>query len=189
MLRPDLRDALKNAEHLKCAILVTSVCRLGRDLRVYDILVERGIPVWVVGEGKIDRSELKARLRAARDWLARRALQAIAANVKKSPAERKKSVPNLPHARRRGTLINAGRAEERDMKMFGIFDVNPVLLDASRKDLAQALNISGNFNIVDQFDRQEPWTERSVGRLRQRYRQHLQEQLELDDWDNAGGFG
>jgi DNA invertase Pin-like site-specific DNA recombinase len=70
MLRPNLRDALKNAEQLQCAILVTSVSRLGRDMRVYDILVERGIPVWVVGEGKINRPELKARLRAARDWLA-----------------------------------------------------------------------------------------------------------------------
>jgi|FLMP01.2.fsa_nt_emb hypothetical protein len=69
------------------------------------------------------------------------------------------------------------------MKVFKIFDANPVLLDASRKDLAQALNISGNFNIVDLFGRQEPWTERSVGRLRQRYRKYLQEQSDLDSWE------
>lgn len=183
MLRPELRDALKTAEQQKCPILVTSVDRLGRDLRVYDVLVERHIPVWVCGEGKITRRELKLRLRAARDWLLQRSILAAAAQANRSPAQRKKSVPDLPDARRRGTLKNMGRAAERDMRVFSVLVDTPGFLGLPRKDLAAVLNQQLHFNIVDQSGRQREWTVRSVGDLRQRYRKYLQEQSDLDSWE------
>lgn len=181
MLRPDFRDALKNAEQLKCPILVKSVDRLGRDLRVYNVLVERHIPVWVYGEGKITRRELKSRLCAARDWLLQRSIQAASAQANKSPAQRKKSVPDLPDARRRGALKNMGRAAERDMKTFSVLDANPDFVSIARKDLAAILNKRRQFNIVDQSGRERDWTARSVGGLRQRYQEHLREQSDLDE--------
>jgi DNA invertase Pin-like site-specific DNA recombinase len=179
--RPGLRDAINTATLNNSAILVTSVDRLARDLRIIEILVKRGIPVWAVNEDKLTRPELKSRLRVARDWHRERSRQATAANANRSPEQRKISAPNMPEARRRGTLMNMERAAVRDMKMFAILDGIPALQNFTRKNLALTLNKAGHVDIIDQSGRTKDWTERSVGRLKQRYSRHQLERFELDE--------
>ncbi len=56
--RDVLKQVLREAKMDNAAILVTAVDRLARELSVFHEIVRLGIPVWVVGRGKITRKEL-----------------------------------------------------------------------------------------------------------------------------------
>lgn len=64
--RDVLRQVLREAARERATIMVTAVDRLARELSVYDELVRLGIPVWIVGRGRITRKVLREELKLAK---------------------------------------------------------------------------------------------------------------------------
>jgi hypothetical protein len=178
--REILKQVLREAKMDNAAILVTAVDRLARELTVFHELVRLGIPVWVVGRGKITRKELWDELKIA-----------------KAEHDRISRVAELDHANkkvtgkasRRGfdydTSIRGGiagylRAGDRDRRMFQLLREHPEWTEMSHKALAEHLNAIGIRNVVTIAGREKDWTRNSLQRLRIRHQQELAFEAEMD---------
>ena len=122
--REILQEVLREVKANGGAILVTAVDRLARELTIYKELVRLGIPVWVVGRGRITRKVLWEELKAAKaehDRIRRVAKQDHAARKLSG----KKTGGMISHeAAVRGNLEGFLRAGDRDRQMFDLFDRN-----------------------------------------------------------------
>ncbi|UTH47187.1 recombinase family protein [Loktanella salsilacus] len=178
--REILKQVLREAKMDNAAILVTAVDRLARELTVFHEIVRLGIPVCVVGRGKITRKELWDELKMAKAEHDR-----IGRVAKQDHAGRKVSGKKVGGTFTYETSIRGGiagylRAGDRDRRMFERLREHPEWTEMSHKALAEHLNAVGIRNVVKKSGFENDWTRNSVQKLRARYRQEQAFEADLD---------
>jgi hypothetical protein len=178
--RDVLQQVMREAAREKAIIMVTAVDRLAREMSIYDELVRLGIPVWIVGRGKINRKELWDELKIAKAEHDR-----IGRVTKQDHAGRKLSRKKVGGTFTYETSIRGGiegylRAGDRDRRIFERLREHPEWTEMSHKALAEHLNAIGIRNVVKKSGFENDWTRNSVQKLRARYRQELAFEADLD---------
>lgn len=178
--REILRQVIREAALEGATIMVTSVDRLARELTVYDELVRLRLPVWVVGRGKITRRQLLEELKAAKADLDGIRKIATQDHASKKLSGKKAGGSFTYETSIRGGYAGHFRAGDRDRRMFELLAAHPDWADMSHRALSDHLNAINVPNVVTISGRQNPWTRDSVKKLRDRYRQHLAFEAEMD---------
>lgn len=178
--RDVIQQVMREAAREKATIMVTAVDRLAREMSIYDELVRLGIPVWVIGRGRINRKELWDELKIAKAEHDR-----IGRVSKQDHAGRKMSGKKLGGSFSYETSISGGnagylRAGDRDRRMFDLLHEHPEWADMSHKILADHLNAIGIKNVVTISGRENIWTRESLQKLRSRFQKKLAFEAEMD---------
>lgn len=129
--RAGLLDAIKDVTSSDASLLVPSVDRLSRNVEVLKLLDVAGLKLVCANKGRISKPALKAlvvRAQKERDE--------IAARSATSAAHRKTRSGGVPHkttlnasSKRRGTLANLARADQKMTSVADYIAANPSVFD------------------------------------------------------------
>jgi DNA invertase Pin-like site-specific DNA recombinase len=174
--RSNLKAAVRKAEELGCSILVSSPDRLSRNLDVLQHLDLRKTPIWVVGRGRLTRSDLEREIaKAAGDLDQRREAGVLswstAARRKRSPGNTQRMLDGA----RVGSTANQIRAHRNDIIIMEVLETRPEAKSMNCRELAQFLNELGLKNDNGR-DPNGPvlWTTSTLRRPLHRVRQAIE---------------
>lgn len=145
--RSTLQAAVNQAKALGCPILIASPDRLSRNLDVLQHLDLRKTQVWVVGRGRISRSDLDHEIAEAAHGLLQRKEAGISSW---SPSARKKRPCGSTPTTRAGGLVgskaNKARSDQNVSDIYRVLETRPETASMTCPELAQFLNALGVTN-------------------------------------------
>lgn len=162
--RPGLREVLSRAASEGLPILVASVDRLSRSMKDLRIPEFSAIEIISVKEGKVGPRKLRKLVMAAEAVsadAARLSKQKVKDSIKKGRTPGNKT--NLTEAQRRGAIHNMLRSQRKVQELAGYIEQNPSMTELTWLDRVEALNASGNLNLVSEVHgEKQPWTIQSL---------------------------
>jgi predicted site-specific integrase-resolvase len=145
--RSCLKDAVRKAEALGCPIIVASPDRLSRNIDVLRHIDLRKSQIWVVGRGRLNRSELDQEIAEAALGLEQRREAGVSSWT--SSARRKRTPGSTP-ATRDGGLIgsksNKARSDENQAQIQRVLEARPETISMTCPEIALFLNELGVAN-------------------------------------------
>ncbi|WP_162931798.1 recombinase family protein [Sulfitobacter sp. D7] len=162
--RPGLREVLSRAASEGLPILVVSVDRLSRSLKDLSLPEFSDVEIISVKEGKVGPRKLRKLVKAAEAASANAAKlskEMVRSSIKKGRKPGNKT--NLKEAQRSGAINNMLRSQRKVQELADFIGKNPSMTALSWSGRVEALNSSGNFNLVSEVHgEKQPWTIQSL---------------------------
>lgn len=163
--RPGLQEAIRIAEREGASLLVPSADRLARNTNALSQILEYGLRVISVADGRrLGRKSLELlidRAQRERDVIAER----VRKGAKRAKANGVKlgNQKNLPVAQRNGAISNVARADRKVRELADFIEQQSGWSEMKLREKVECVNAIGPHNLIsERRNERRPWTISSI---------------------------